>query len=193
MEKIEKPASPEQIVKQERWDQISADIEKITDTLGMPIDSDIKETVIALKAAEINPIQSCEGHLDRGIAAPWVDIADPEAIAMSRKINWLEKPVDYSAKTERKKVRDAIEKKNLDFCRKALVQLEAFYATRDSSFDQRLILQQSAQGTARIESQVTMFQKIADEKTKEIKLAAYREEMDAFAAFLKEEFFKTKN
>ena len=60
--------------KQKKWQEISSEAEKIADRLGMEIDPGIKETVIALKANDFGTDQSCEGHSDRGLPYPWVDI-----------------------------------------------------------------------------------------------------------------------
>jgi hypothetical protein len=43
----------------------------------MPIDSKIKETVIALMALGIPASASCEGHLDHGYGASWIEIMAP--------------------------------------------------------------------------------------------------------------------
>src|SRR3712207_1504419 len=64
----------ERIVKEQRWQQSAAEVNRITDRLGMPIDEGIKETVVALNVLGINTVASCEGHFDRGTGAPWVAI-----------------------------------------------------------------------------------------------------------------------
>jgi len=70
--KPDKPSS--NIEKQNIWNEWSKKVEKITDRIGYPIDPGIKESVIALNVFGIKTDGSCEGHLDRGLPYPWVDI-----------------------------------------------------------------------------------------------------------------------
>jgi hypothetical protein len=49
-------------------------VDKITDALGMPIDEGIKEAVIMFNAVGLYTSSSCEGHLDHGFPAPWIDV-----------------------------------------------------------------------------------------------------------------------
>lgn len=59
------------------WDEKNQEIDGITDRLGMPIDNGIKEAVIGLNLFGLTTSQSCEGHLDRGLPAPWIYIQEP--------------------------------------------------------------------------------------------------------------------
>lgn len=60
-----------------QWQKEAEEIESVTDKLGKPIDGKVKETVIALNLLGLNTRQSCEGHSDRSMGAPWIDIAAP--------------------------------------------------------------------------------------------------------------------
>lgn len=60
--------------KEKQWEALREKVEGIRDGLDMPVDEGIKESVIALLAHEFPTSQSCEGHLDRGGRAPWVQI-----------------------------------------------------------------------------------------------------------------------
>lgn len=53
---------------------ISEEVDKMTDGLGLPVDSSIKPSVIALHLWEFPTSASCQGHTDRGTQYPWVDI-----------------------------------------------------------------------------------------------------------------------
>lgn len=57
-----------------RWGEVQQEVARIVDGLGKEIDPGIRDTVVALKAHDIHTTGSCEGHLDHGIAGPWVDI-----------------------------------------------------------------------------------------------------------------------
>jgi hypothetical protein len=53
-------------------------VAEITDTLGHGIDKEIRETVAVLNAGGFPTLGSCEGHLDWGLAVPWVEIGYAE-------------------------------------------------------------------------------------------------------------------
>ena len=60
--------------KQVLWDQAEEKVSQFRDGLKMPIDKGIRETVIVLNVLGFTTLMSCEGHLDRGLPYPWVDI-----------------------------------------------------------------------------------------------------------------------
>jgi len=59
------------------WDNKLKEIEEIKDPLGEKIDDGIKETVAAFNLNGLSTSGSCEGHLDHGTAAPWVEVSSP--------------------------------------------------------------------------------------------------------------------
>ncbi|MEK7120281.1 MAG: hypothetical protein AAB824_01945 [Patescibacteria group bacterium] len=63
--------------KRARHKQTLKEITGRTDRLGMPIDKNIKSLVVALILNGFITYQSCEGHTDHSMGAPWVDIAAP--------------------------------------------------------------------------------------------------------------------
>lgn len=67
----------EKNVAQEKWDKVKDEIENTADAESHGIDEGIKDAVIALNAFDINTGQSCEGHLDNGMSAPWVRVEAP--------------------------------------------------------------------------------------------------------------------
>ena len=72
--------------KKDKIKQLTNQLRQTTDSLGMPIDPGIFNTVVYLNALNITTAASCEGHLDHGIAAPWVDIRTPN----TKQFNELE-------------------------------------------------------------------------------------------------------
>src|SRR5687767_10818868 len=56
------------------WNQKIEELKGVGDKLGMGIDGGILEMVAALNLNGIKTTQSCEGHLDRALAYPWVQI-----------------------------------------------------------------------------------------------------------------------
>gem|GEM_PF-757899 len=57
-----------------QWLAKQKEIDNLTDGLGLGLDDNIKDTVIALQVNGFNTRQSCEGHIGWGCGAPWVDI-----------------------------------------------------------------------------------------------------------------------
>lgn len=57
--------------------KIEDEVEHITDGRGLKIDNGIKESVIVLKLIGLETGDSCEGHIDRALPYPWVDIVAP--------------------------------------------------------------------------------------------------------------------
>ncbi|GCE14804.1 hypothetical protein [Tengunoibacter tsumagoiensis] len=55
------------------WNKQASQLASVTDLTGKSIDPGILETVIALNLLGVETTSSCEGHLDHGTPAPWVD------------------------------------------------------------------------------------------------------------------------
>lgn len=190
------------INKQAFWEQKSKEIDGIKDRLGKGLDEGIKEAVTGLQVLGINTTQSCEGHLEWGIGAPWVEVAAPQ----SKQLIQLEEQAhktfqeaeavfeneghftdEITAKfDEAHALRQEVKRLNLVEAAKVMPLLGAFYKNRqDTSFDKRLILSFLSNGRARIESQGAAFQETAPSEIKQQKLAEYQEEMRAFTKFLR--------
>jgi hypothetical protein len=64
----------------------------LADKLGKSLDKGIKNTLMALWMNGFNTIGSCEGHLRRGMAVPWVDFylpLTPQHLRAHRKVEKL--------------------------------------------------------------------------------------------------------
>lgn len=62
----------------QHWDDLVKQFCSISDRLGMPIDDEIFDTVVALNALGITTTMSCAGHITRDegdIRYPWVDFS----------------------------------------------------------------------------------------------------------------------
>src|SRR5438132_252986 len=64
----------QRVNQQRQWERVQGAVSQITDALGKPVDSGIADTLTALLAHGFHTEGSCEGHLDHGMKAPWVDI-----------------------------------------------------------------------------------------------------------------------
>ena len=67
-----------QVEKQKKWDEMSNRINRTIDGIGKYVDTNIKEPVIALNLLGIYTAASCEGHLDHGTFAPYIDVQAKE-------------------------------------------------------------------------------------------------------------------
>ncbi|MBI5045847.1 MAG: hypothetical protein HZC14_02515 [Candidatus Niyogibacteria bacterium] len=60
-----------------KLEEIRQEVESIGDRLGKPIDGGIKEVVVMLEANELPTSGSCEGHVERGLPVPYVEVSAP--------------------------------------------------------------------------------------------------------------------
>lgn len=63
--------------KQRVWDAARKEIDTWADALGEDVDERVKEAVTACKVLGLNTGQSCQGHTDHGIGAPWIRFEAP--------------------------------------------------------------------------------------------------------------------
>ena len=65
--------------KQKEWDTVVRSLEHVVDGLGMPIDSNIIETLAGFNVNHFHTISSCGGHTDaERIRLPYIHFAPPE-------------------------------------------------------------------------------------------------------------------
>lgn len=188
------------------WEQKKGEIDGIKDRLGKGLDEGIKETVTSLQVLGINTTQSCEGHLEWGVGAPWVEVAAPESERLSRLEEQAQRTFQEAEAAleteghitdeiatkfdEAHTLRREVKRINLVEAAKVMPLLETFYQNRqDTPFDGRLTLSFLSHGSSRIESQGAAFQETASSEIKQQKLAEYQEEMRVFTSFLKNKYF----
>lgn len=190
----------QQDLKQRRWNDAALMVEGFRDGLGLKVDEGIKETVVALIVSGFKTRQSCEGHLNRAIAAPWVDIQvegteelqsqvnqafnDAEAAERAGKSNDELDELFSRANTLHKEAQRPMLKE----ASRVMELLNVFYSNRQVSNDRRLTINPFG-SFFRIESEGSFLQDIANDQTKNEKLQEYQEEMRTFTAFLKERYF----
>src|SRR5579884_4283252 len=202
---------------EEYWNALVAKFEKITDRLGMPIDDEIFEVVVALNALNITTVMSCGGHIDeRGLIMPWVYISSPdpaleeldeESHRLAKEARILSRVVDDTSredKERRKEAQRALDEKHLELRRnqrkeraiqsvereKLIPYLSQFYKDRYVPLDCRLILNIRADGHTRLENQAAGdFYVFSDLETQQRKLNECREEFSEFGKFLKAIYF----
>jgi hypothetical protein len=186
--------------KEQRWQEVAARVDKITDRLGNPVDAGIKETVIVLNLLGFPTAMSCEGHAQRAVGGPWVDMR-PEGVE-ALKEHWAQAERACQTAREEKRspkemeglyqtlreTRKELETPVLQLAGRLMPYLMEFYQERMAPHDRRLILHDFF-ASFRLQSHGVFLQEIADLVQREAKLLEYQEEMRAFTAFLKARYF----
>lgn len=166
------------------WEQKRAEVDKITDRLGLGIDEKIKETVTAFRVHEFSTSQSCEGHIHERKKEgqeekifPWVEIYAPEPEG------WQE--------SEEKEKEWTIE--NLRQQQKMMGFFDEFYQGREIPFDARLAFDGiGAFGGFKVQSFGAETMALFSHEEQKQKLELYRKEMNDFTKFLKDKHFSKK-
>lgn len=159
--------------KLKKWERLKKEVLRIVDGLGMGIDAGIRGTVVALRANGFPTCASCEGHVDWGIACPWVDIQAPEPKGWRRSA----------------KKRDRWFKKNFRLWQKMISLLEEFYAVHRVPYSQMIVAESCATGSFRIMCVGGLGTSFSSLREKRKLLPRYQEEMWVFKQFLKDRFF----
>lgn len=180
-------------------EQLKQQLKLTVDRLGMNIDEGIFETVLYLNAHGLNTTASCEGHLDRGLAFPWVEFSSKEAESAQEKFYELSKQRDLLLKEnnnnyESSEINEKSEEMwkqqadadslNREIAENLIDLLNKFYKDKQQDIDSRLII--TSIGSAfRLLSQGGIFQKGRIEDQRENFLKNYKNEMKEFTEFLK--------
>jgi len=152
--------------KQKAWKRAEARVIQFADKLGKGVDKGIRETVVGLNALGINTSSSCEGHLNWGTGAPYIDIE-----ANNKGPAKLKKNV----------------KRNQREIQKVLLLLDKFYNNHKAPFDRRLTIQAWGWSIGRLESQGVAVLDALPKAAKAKKLKEYQKEMTSFGKFLKKQ------
>lgn len=179
----------------EDWQAIAEKLSHTTDALGKGIDTGIFNAVVALNVLGIPTVASCEGHLERAIAAPWIDVEPPGVLTLRQQLRELQDQegvqrtpgAAYTPSDAIQRLRQEIKEQQLNARLKLMALLDAFYRERLVPYDRRLIISnRDWLGRSRLECQGTELQEIAESALRQQKLAEYQGEMQAFTAFLRE-------
>ena len=66
-----------ELEKKIKWEKEKKEVDQFTDSLGEKVDDQIKGAIVAFNVIGLPTVASCEGHTDRGISAPWIEISAP--------------------------------------------------------------------------------------------------------------------
>ena len=156
--------------KEQCWQEMAKHCSHITDRLGQSIDRGILETVIALNVLGIPTVQSCEGHIDHGVCAPWVFFTSTS----------LDDFHEY----------EQITKRHREDQERILFLLEEFYADRCVPHNRMLIVYRHKPGVSILESQGARHRRLEIPEKRAQFLNACQDEMNHFTTFLKKRFFE---
>lgn len=193
-----------------RWKEALEQWGRVTDTLGQPIDPGILETVVILNLLSLQTTGSCEGHLESGLAYPWIDleVSHPQRTEMEKQWDALNEaflshcerdsrglPTKVSAEAvefldQCNAVGDEIYAEQHRMIRRLIGYLDQFYAHHRSAYDRHLTLFPfHTFDTMRLLSVGGFVSETFSEEEKRLKLPEYQEEMRLFTEFLKQEAF----
>lgn len=157
------------------WENKLREVEEIRDSLDERVDDGIKETVAAFNLNGFPTSGSCEGHVDRGIAAPWVEVSapsQPEERFIGEKhifqkvadkygvsLEEVKRGINYDAYVEALKESSNAEEtpeykqwreENKKLMQKAAELLKEFYQERKVSSSVKLIIDEGGEGEFRV-------------------------------------------
>jgi hypothetical protein len=166
--------------------------------LGKPVDVGITSLVVALNASGFPTTASCEGHLNWGIPAPWVDVRPKpirESAALRQELNTIDAAIETIERGEsdtaaldalcekRRLLSVDVRRPTLNLAHDLMTLLAAFYRGRRVPYDQMIALNVRFIGF-RVQCFGSEVQDIAPSVEKTATLERYQAEMHAFAAFL---------
>lgn len=178
--------------------KLRTQLQNTKDKLGKTIDEKIFDTILYLNAHGLNTSASCEGHLDRGLAFPWVDFSSSDekkkenlnnvsdelrGLLVETKNNYNNKDV-ISKKRQQDEILAEISQNNYEQIKKLIDLLGAFYKSRKTTADMRLIVIDRATDF-RLQPQGGILQKNRPENEREEYLIKYQKELSAFTLFVK--------
>ena len=169
------------------WNETSERFTHTTDKLGKAIDQGIFETVVALNMLNFCTTQSCEGHIDWGLAAPWIDVIPDGTQRLNKQIQRIRQqaPIDEPLPDEAKHLIESVNHKQKLLFQLLVKLLDQFYGQRHVAYDQQLFPRIGGGGRIRLGSIGIEMQTIVEEDVKAQKLLAYQREMKDFTTFMK--------
>ncbi|GCE22985.1 hypothetical protein [Dictyobacter kobayashii] len=184
----------------EGWQEIAHKLAHATDPTGAPIDPGIMEAVIALNALGVETNASCEGHLDRGHAAPWVDFHAVNTETIRRQAREATRRLQEAE--EQQAASEVLEELNREMFKLAREEnvayyrgswlvhqaLEAFYLDHHVPYDLQLYLHNDSFGYSRLQPHGIDYQPQRTPEIQASNLKRYQVEMLSFAHFLKNDY-----
>lgn len=175
--------------KEKLWKKTEEEVDNIekVDIHGVGIDPKIKRTAIALNVLGIDTSMSCEGHLDHGRGAPYIDIS-------ARGTAKLRLDADNAYALQRHADHERLQEESISINRKLLDRLQGyldgFYREREVQQVHRLMAEMNSYGVIRLRNFGELAQGATDSSERSVNLTAFQHEMEEFGKFLEEKFFR---
>lgn len=208
------------LTKKQQWQNMEKEVASWVDGLGLGIDPGIKNTVIVLNLLGFKTSASCEGHMDRALAYPWVDFEteNQEVVALNNQQQDIVKRIEEKQSEIQKKYPDlswgealrkeeseelnaiypelhAINDKIEKLSKVQLVPLKNlladFYKNRSIDPDKMITIQERA--FLRMYSLGGDWQIVRDDNERLKKLKEYQQEMKLLTDFLTDHFLSMSN
>jgi len=171
----------------EQWDVVAEKMSKVTDRLGKPIDPGIFDTVVALNVLGFKTTMSCEGHANRGVAAPWIDIEPQNAARIKKQVSEVQRQKypeggSHPLTEEAKQLTSQIEQEQQKLLQQLISYLQQFYSDHQCEYDQIIIPAVMSTGRIRLQS---IGASSNQQSEVAINLQKYQQEMIRFTNFMK--------
>jgi hypothetical protein len=162
-------------LKEVEWEKKQEEVEGWKDKLGRGIEKKIKDAIVAFNMSGLPTSASCEGHLDSGHGAPWVDVEAPdepserfvgqegmfqkvaeetglalEEVKRGKNIEAYFKALDEAEKNGETPEYKEWRKKNQELKEKAAGLLDEFYKEREVSGNLKLEIREIDDSSFRI-------------------------------------------
>lgn len=163
------------------WAKQMEKVNNITDSLGLPIDEGIKDTVCVLMLHNFPTTASCEGHLPNdgkeahGLPYPWIEVSTKEPEGF-----------DDAKGKDLERLRNEWYVSNLNEQKRMMLLLSEFYNNKKIDYPIMLVLEPiGAWGSFRLRSSSGEQYRIQTLEEVENWYMKYKKEMDDFTEFLK--------
>jgi hypothetical protein len=181
------------MTKQERtiWQQAKQETARITDALGMPIDTGILEMVTILRLMGFTTTSSCQGHVSRFLTEPYVRVESPAGR------NYAQLAQELPDATKRNpayaRLRKTAVQHTLREAQRLTGYLDEFYRDRDTDYRRSLTVRFFPPTLLNLVCLGVERMHIANSQDKREILNAARNEFAAFTEFLLVTHFGNKN
>lgn len=167
---------------QDKWEHMVREVCQLRDALDMPVDSEIIETVAALRLLGFDTILSCAGHTDRDTWGPYVAFESIKATPYSERWQKARNKRSMTAKMLQKQAVRANARERFRLHR----LLVEFYGTHPSSYEQTLCVRPLGLSANRLESLNAGIDSCLNVTSKSEMIVRRQEEMKSFTRYLKE-------
>lgn len=185
--------------KADMFQKMKRKLKRTGDRLGRPIDEGIFDVVLYLNLLGIETEASCEGHLDHGVAAPWIDFVPPASkqyttLQKEARVCWEQliaardegEPSSVIEKIQQDytSIHDEISLLLRDSLKPLVELLNEFYQDHNTRYEHMLMLHNSYQ-FVRLSHVGELFQDLRGKDQRKKHLIHYQKEMQEFMSFLR--------